>query len=90
MHYGKCSSRQRPHDAAYSSRTPSVAREHPVPCGLLQSEPEDGGQVAQTAHDGRCADGTKKAPKSTVLTPAEEAMVVAFRQKTLLARRQSR
>ena len=25
-----------------------------------------------------------KAPKSTVLTPAEEAMVVAFRQKTLL------
>jgi hypothetical protein len=25
-----------------------------------------------------------KAPKSTVLTPAEEAIVVAFRQKTLL------
>jgi hypothetical protein len=25
-----------------------------------------------------------KAPRSTVLTPAEEAIVVAFRQKTLL------
>ena len=26
----------------------------------------------------------RKAPKNTVLTPAEEAIVVAFRQKTLL------
>ena len=34
-------------------------------------------------HHGRRAHGPKK-PKSTVLTPAEEAIVVAFRQKTLL------
>ena len=83
MHYGKRSSWQRPHDAAYSSRAPSVAREHPVPCRPLRPEPQDGGQVAQADHDGRCADGAE-GPKSTVLTPAEEAIVVAFRQKTLL------
>ena len=39
--------------------------------------------MAQTDHEGRRADGPK-APKSTVLTPAEEAIVVAFPQKTLL------
>jgi hypothetical protein len=39
--------------------------------------------MAQADHDGRRALGPKT-PKSTVLTPAEEAIVVAFRQKTLL------
>jgi hypothetical protein len=83
MCFGKCSSRLRPHDAAYSSRAPSVAREQPGPCRPLQPRSEDRAQVAQANHDGRRAVG-QKAPKSTVLTPAEEAIVVAFRQKTLL------
>jgi hypothetical protein len=51
MHFGKRSSRLRPHDAAYSTAD--------APMG-------------------------PKAPKSTVLTTAEEATVVAFQQKTLL------
>lgn len=54
MPYGKYSSQQRPHDAASSSRVPSIAREHPVPCRPLQPEPEDGGQVTRTGHDIRC------------------------------------
>jgi hypothetical protein len=82
MSYGKRSSRQRPHDAVSSSRVPSVAREHPVPCRPLRPEPQDGSQVARS----RYADAPMgpTVPKSTVLTPAEEAIVVAFRQKTLL------
>jgi hypothetical protein len=35
MPYGKRSSRQRPHDAAYSSRAPSVERQRPRPCRPL-------------------------------------------------------
>jgi hypothetical protein len=40
-------------------------------------------QWHQWIPDGRCADG-RAAPKSMVLTPAEKAIVVAFRHKTLL------
>jgi len=80
MPYGKRSSRQRPHDAASSSRVPSVARNQ-GPCRPLRAEPEDGGEVAQADQHSRYADGAQ--PKSTVLMPAEEA-IVAFRQKTLL------
>ena len=83
MQYGKRSSRQRPNDAASSNRVPSVEREQPGPCRPLRLEPEDGRQMAQANHDGRCADGPRTS-KSTVLTSAEEAIVVAFRQKTLL------
>ena len=72
MPHGKRSSRQRPRDAAYSSRTPSVERQRPRPCRPLRPEREDGVQMAQTDHDGGRAHGPKT-PKSTVLTPAEEA-----------------
>ena len=61
MCFGKRSSRQRPHDAAYSSRAPSVAREQPGPCRPLRTEPEDGAQVAQADHDRRRADGAEGA-----------------------------
>src|SRR5580704_12815374 len=47
MPYGKRSSRQRPHDAASSSRVPSVEREQPGPCRPLRPEREDGAQMAQ-------------------------------------------
>jgi hypothetical protein len=39
MPYGKRSSRQRPHDAAYSSRAPSVERQRPRPCRSLRRIP---------------------------------------------------
>ncbi len=61
MPCGKRSSRQRPHDAVSSSRVPSVEREHPGPCRPLRAEPENDGQVAETDHDGRCADGPRGA-----------------------------
>lgn len=46
---------QRPHDAASSSRTPSVARKHPVPCRPLRPESEDSGQMARAELD--CSNG---------------------------------
>src|SRR5271156_1753513 len=59
MSYGKRSAWQRPHDPAYSSRAPSIARERPLPCSALRPEPQDGAEVAPADHDGRCADGTE-------------------------------
>jgi hypothetical protein len=41
MSYGKRSAWQRPHDAAYSSRAPSIERERPLPCSALRPEPQD-------------------------------------------------
>src|SRR5580693_2257980 len=65
MAYGKRSSRQRPHDAAYSSRAPSrapsVERERPRPCRPLRLEREDGAQMAQADYDRRRAHGSEDA-----------------------------
>ena len=72
-----------PHGAASSSRVPSVEREQPGPCRPLRPEREDGAQRRKRTTTGDALMGPKR-PKSTVLTPAEEAIVVAFRQKTLL------
>ena len=58
---GKRSSRQRPHDAAYSSRAPSVERERPHACRSLRPEREDGAQMAQADHDRRRAHGSEDA-----------------------------
>lgn len=83
MRYGKCSSRQRPHDAVSSSRVPSVAREHPALAARYGLNPKT---VAKWRKRTTTVDAPMgpKAPKRTVLTPAEEAIVVTFRQKTLL------
>src|ERR1700716_4522957 len=51
MAYGKRSSRLRPHDAVSSSRVPSVAREHQVPCRPTLPEPEDGEEMSQPCPD---------------------------------------
>ena len=82
MHYGKRSSRQRPHDAANSSRAPSGESAGPSPCrryGLNLKTVLKWRKRAETAD---APMGPK--PKSTVLTPAEEAIVVEFRRRTLL------
>ena len=82
MPYGKRSSRQRPHDAVSSSRVPSVEIEQPglaACCRLTRRRWTNGA----SGPDGRRADGSEDAEVS-VLTSAEEAIVVAFRQKTLL------
>ena len=82
MSYGKRSAWQRPHDAAYSSRAPSVERERPLPCSALRPEPQDCAEVAPADHDGRCADGSEGSEEHGA--DASRAIVVAFRQKTLL------
>ena len=66
MHYGRRSSRQRPNDAACSSRAPSVAREQPDPRMPIRPEPEDSHKVEEARHDGRRADGTKQSPQHRV------------------------
>ena len=76
MRYGKCSSRQRPNDSAYSSRAPSVAREQPGRCRALRPEPKDGGQVVQADRDGQRAEGTQGAEEhgaDAVLGASQEA-----------------
>jgi transposase-like protein len=83
MAYGKRFSRQRPHDAAYSSRAPSVkesARALAARYGLNAKTVRKWRKRTTTADEPM----GPKTPKSTVLTPAEEAIVGAFRQKTLL------
>lgn len=83
MPFGRCSSRQRPHDAVRSCRAPSVAREQPAPAARYGLNPKT---VRKWYKRTTTADAPMgpKVPKSTVLTPAEEAIVVAFRQKTKL------
>src|SRR3954447_1925953 len=50
--YGRSFTRQRPHNAACSSRAPSVARSDPRPRCPLRTEPENGPEVAQAHHHG--------------------------------------
>ena len=83
MPYGKRSSRQRPHDAASSSRVPSVEREQPALAARYGLNAKTVRKWRKRTTTADALMGPKK-PKSTVLTPAEEAIVVAFRQKTLL------
>jgi len=84
MRYGKRSSRQRPHDAvlraefqASQESTRSLAARYGVNAKKTVKK-----WRSRTTMAG--APMGPKTPKSTVLTPAEEAIVVAFRQKTLL------
>src|SRR5665213_4508915 len=83
MHYGKRSSRQRPHDAAYSAElqaSKEIGRALAARYGLNAKTVRKWRQRTTTAD----APMGPSVPKSTVLTPAEEAIVVAFRQKTML------
>ena len=84
MPYGKRSSRERPHDAACSSRAKRRKSARSLAARATAYEREDSTakwRGRTTTTDEPMGRG---APKSTVLTPAEEAIVVAFRQKTLL------
>ena len=82
-HYGTGTSWER-HDHARrpSSNTAiaSFARDAEPGTG---HQPQGGGEVAE-ASDGRGSEDRPKAPHSTTLTEAEEAMVIAFRGHTLL------
>jgi hypothetical protein len=65
--YGKCSSRQRPHDAVSLSRVPSVAKEQPDPRRPLRPIPVRKWRKRTTTADTPMA---PKALKSTVLSLA--------------------
>jgi hypothetical protein len=82
MAYGKRFSRHSAHDGAYSSRPPSVKRERRA----LASRYGLNAKTARKRRKRTTADEPMgpKTPKSTLLTPAEKAIVVAFRHKTLL------
>src|SRR5271163_3643579 len=84
MSYGKRSAWQRPHDAAYSSRAPSVERERPLPCSALRPEPQDRAEVAPADHDGRCADGAEGSEEHGADASRGSHRGGVFRQKTLL------
>jgi hypothetical protein len=66
MPYGSRSSWLSPHDAARSSRAPSVARADPRPCHPIPPEPKDGREVAPAHHNHRSADGAKSAAQHRV------------------------
>ena len=83
MRYGKCSSRQRQNNAAHSRRAPSG--ENVVPCRrpTFGLNPKT---ILKWRKRSITTDALMgpKTPKSTVLTPAEEAIIVKFRRRTLL------
>ena len=56
MHYGKRSSRQRPHDAANSSRTQSGASAGPSPRQPIRPQRQNRPEMAQPLRDHRRAD----------------------------------
>lgn len=72
--YGRYSSRQRPYYAASSIRVPSVERDDQHPRSTVRLEPNDRCQV-EVSHDDSGAPMGPRTPKSTVLTPVEEAMM---------------
>src|SRR4051812_32231902 len=83
MPCGRGSSWQRPHDAACSSQAPRVARGHRALAARYGLNPKT---VAKWRERTTTADAPMgpSDPRSTVLTPVEEAMVVEFRRRTLL------
>jgi|SRR5208283_2282865 len=83
MRYGSSSSRQRPNDAACSSRVPRVEREHQVPRRALRGDPKTVAKWRRRQSTADAAMGPRD-PRSTVLSPVEEAMVFEFRRRTLL------
>lgn len=83
MRYGPNSPRQRPHDGGGPSRNTATSRERERGGQALRRRPDDDPEVAHSADDRRCRQGLKQ-PRSTVLTPEDEAIIVAFRRHTLL------
>jgi hypothetical protein len=84
MRYGSRSSRLSPNDAAHLSRTPSVARSDPNPWpphdGL---DPKTVAKWRQRTFTFDAPMGPSR-PRSSLLTEAEEAVVVELRRRTLL------
>jgi hypothetical protein len=83
MRYGQRSTRQRPHDTASSSRAPSGARVDRALAARYQLNPKT---VAKWRHRTTTADAPMgpRVRRSIVLSPLEEAAVVAFRRRTML------
>lgn len=83
MHYGRRSSRQRPHDAASPSRAPIVERNRPGPCRTLGPEPWTFAKWRKRTTTADAPMGQRE-PKSTEPTPTADAVVLEFRRRTLL------
>ena len=89
MRCGACSSPQRPHEAVSSRRwdapRPTLRASQDSTRALAAKPGLNPKTVAKWRRRTTTADAPMgpKVPMSTVPTPAEEAIVVAFRQKTL-------
>jgi hypothetical protein len=87
MHYGGLFTRQRPHNAANSSRAPTELQASQEATRVLAARY---GLNPKTVQKWRKRTTTADHPmgpkrlRSTTLTEAEEAIVVAFRRRTLL------
>lgn len=66
-----------------ASRSTAASRECESGGQALRRQPDNDPEMARTSVDGRCRMGPKEA-RSTVLTPEDEAIIVAFRRHTLL------
>jgi hypothetical protein len=82
MPFGKCPSRQRPHDAASSSRVPASKESSRVLAARYGLSPKTVDEWSRRSTNAN-APGPKT-PKSTVLRPAKEVIAVEFRRQTLL------
>jgi hypothetical protein len=83
MRYGPGSSRLRPHDGGGSPRNPATVRERKDPAPALRCSPTTIQKWRKRTTTADAAMGPKE-PCSTVLTPDQEAIVVAFCRHTLL------
>ena len=83
--YGPDTPRQRHDDARRPSCDTAIEGSAQRACGTVWAEPQDSRQVAQTGlqRQDEFPMGPK-APRSTVLSPEEEAIVVAFRSNLSL------
>jgi transposase InsO family protein len=81
--YGTNSSRQRHDHSRRPSGNTAIAGFGPGPERALRDQRENRPKVEEAPGRPRHADGAK-GPHSTVLSAAEEALIVAFRQRTLL------
>ena len=82
MPYGKRSSRQRPNDAANSSRAQSGESAGPSPRRSIWSQRQNCPEMARPRRDDRRSHGAKAEKHGP--DPAEEAIIVEFRRRTLL------
>jgi len=73
---------KRPHDPGNAPRDSAERGIRQSSCRAIGDQSQDGRQMERPAHDRGLSEGAKQ-PVSSVLTPAEEALIVIFRKRML-------